>query len=93
LYLQKLLNNDMILFQIRIDFSSFVIAGPSTVTLTVGYEVGGSTATAIGKKYTLATQCQTDTFSLTGPGGSTPPVICGTNSGEHSKLLNTTYCF
>jgi hypothetical protein len=32
----------------------------------------------------LATNCQTDTFSVTGS-GSTPPVICGTNTGYHSK--------
>ena len=28
----------------------------------------------------------TDTFSVNNPGGSTPPIICGTNTGEHSKL-------
>ena len=28
---------------------------------------------------------QTDTFSVTGTGGGTPPVICGTNSGYHSE--------
>jgi len=42
-------------------------------------------ATAAGKAISTATQCLTDTFSLTGPGGSVPPVICGTNTGEHSK--------
>ena len=31
-------------------------------------------------------QCQTDAFSVTAPGNNAPPVICGTNSGEHSKL-------
>ena len=31
-------------------------------------------------------QCQTDIFSVTAPGNNAPPVICGTNSGEHSKL-------
>jgi hypothetical protein len=29
------------------------------------------------------TQCSTDQFSITGPGGSVPPVICGTNTGQH----------
>ena len=32
-------------------------------------------------------QCQTDIFSVTTPGNNAPPTICGTNSGEHSKLL------
>ena len=27
----------------------------------------------------------TDSFSVTSPSGSSPPVICGTNTGEHSK--------
>lgn len=31
------------------------------------------------------TQCLTDTFSVTSPGQNTPPSICGTNTGEHSK--------
>ena len=30
-------------------------------------------------------QCQTDIFSVTAPGNNAPPVICGSNSGEHSK--------
>jgi hypothetical protein len=73
-------------FQIRIDFSTFAITGPNTVTTSFGYEVGGSIAGDAGKKISTATQCQTDTFSLTGPAGSVPPVICGTNTGEHGKL-------
>ena len=32
-------------------------------------------------------QCQVDAFSVTSPGNNAPPVICGTNSGEHSKYL------
>jgi len=35
----------------------------------------------------LATNCQTDTFSVTGSGGTTPPLICGTNTGYHSKMI------
>ena len=31
-------------------------------------------------------QCNTDTFSVTAPGNDAPPVICGTNTGEHSKF-------
>ena len=67
------------------DFNTFVIAGPSTVTLSVNYETGGSVTNAAGVPYSLATQCQTDTFSMTGVPGAIPPVICGTNSGYHGK--------
>lgn len=68
--------------------NTFVIAGPSTSTYTLGWIVGGSIATAAGKPYTSVTQCQTDTFSVTGVPGGNPPVICGTNSGYHSMLNN-----
>ena len=51
--------------------------------------VGGSLSTVGGVAYALATQCQTDTFSMTGVPGGTPPVICGTNSGYHSKQLKS----
>jgi len=70
--------------KLRLDFNNFVTTGPSTVTLSSGWEVGGSIATAAGKTISTATQCLTDTFSLTGPAGSAPPLICGTNTGEHS---------
>ena len=32
-------------------------------------------------------QCLTDSFTVTAPGSVAPPVICGTNDGQHSKLL------
>ena len=67
------------------DFSSFVIAGPTTVVTTVGKELNGVIALG-GQPFNLATQCLTDTFSVSGPSGSVPPVICGTNTGEHSKF-------
>ena len=78
---------DKILFQIRLDMNTFVIAGPSTSTYTLGWEVAGSIALAAGKAYTAVTQCLTDTFSITGSPGGNPPVICGTNSGYHSKCI------
>jgi hypothetical protein len=68
------------------DFNTFVIAGPTTSTYTVGFESGGSTTVAAGAPYTDVTQCLTDTFSVTGGSGSTPPVICGTNTGYHSNM-------
>ena len=66
--------------QLRLDFSTFVITGPETTTTTVYVtKCGGKTMFELG-------QCQTDIFSVTAPGNNAPGVICGTNSGEHSKL-------
>ena len=66
--------------QLRLDFSTFVITGPETTTTTVvNNKCGGKSLFELG-------QCQTDIFSVTAPGNNAPPVICGTNSGEHSKL-------
>ena len=32
-------------------------------------------------------QCLDDSFSVTNPGGISPPTICGKNQGRHSKLM------
>jgi hypothetical protein len=70
------------------DFSTFVITGPNTLTTSIFYNLLGSVAAAsalkIGQTASLATNCQTDTFTVTGSGGYAPPVICGTNTGYHS---------
>ena len=74
-------------FQLRMDFNTFVIAGPSTVTYSVNYEINGGFSYAAGVAVSYGTQCQTDTFSMTGIPGAVPPVICGTNSGYHGNCL------
>ena len=74
------------ILQLRLDFNTFVIAGPSTVTLSLGYLLGGSSVVATTLiAYSAATQCLTDTFSITGIPGGNPPVLCGTNSGYHGE--------
>ena len=74
----------------RLDFNTFVIAGPSTLTATdvtkVLFGQANPSGTA-GKAASTNSQCQTDQFIVTGSKGINPPVICGTNSGEHSKDL------
>ena len=75
------------IFKLRLDFNSFVIAGPTTVT-TTSVIIGNGLIAFGAKPVSTATQCLTDTFSITGPSGSVPPVICGTNSGEHSKQFS-----
>ena len=37
------------------------------------------------KEVGAATQCLTDTFTVTNPSGLTPPSICGVNTNAHSK--------
>ncbi len=64
--------------RIRLDFETFVIAGPAVGTVsdydpTTDNEVY---AGAIG-------DCVTDTFTFTSPGRTAPPLICGFNSGQH----------
>ncbi len=77
------------LFQLRLDFDNFVITGPSessegVTTLlknTGGLGVGGTVPVA------ARGQCLTDSFSVSNPSGQSPPVICGTNSDQHSPYL------
>ncbi len=77
-----------LLFQLRLDFDTFVITGPSTITTTEVSGLFGMGLIGGTKNYAKSTQCLTDTFSVTNPGGIAPPVICGTNTGEHSKKIH-----
>ena len=73
--------------QLRLDFNSFTITGPSSGTTTIGKTLNGNLVNSAktGKSVTASSQCLTDTFTVTNPGGSSPPTICGTNTGSHSK--------
>jgi hypothetical protein len=63
-----------------------VISDPSTSAVVIGKAINGQmNLLGTGVDVTTATQCLTDSFSVTNPGGSTPPTICGTNSNQHSK--------
>ena len=70
--------------QIRLDFQNFIINQPKVTAESVSHLPGGGAA----KKSYDKLQCQTDIFSVTAPGNPAPPVICGTNSGEHSTLFH-----
>ncbi len=75
--------------QMRLDFNTFVIAGPSTNTnsVTKVKAMAGVVVESADISVTDHSQCLTDTFSVTnGGGGINPPTICGTNSGEHSNV-------
>jgi len=75
---------------LRLDFTTFVITGPSTVTAPsvrrrLGTPVGlvaDGAYVAQGSSY--ATNCMADVFTTTSASSSTnPPAICGTVTGEH----------
>ena len=59
------------------DFNTFNIAQPSVET--------DSTGIFNTKEYTDRSVCTNDQFIVTSPGNPTPPVICGSNSLQHSK--------
>ena len=70
--------------QLRLDFETFNILGPSTDSITV-QSVSNNVALAAGTQSNLNTVCLDDSFSVSNPGGQSPPVICGNNNDMHSK--------
>ena len=83
LLLQSLVKNPKNLQQISLfDFSTFVITGPSTSSVSVGLALAGEFNPG-GIAVADTTQCLTDTFSITNQ--VSVPVICGTNTGYHGK--------
>merc|ERR1719220_1239772 len=68
--------------QIRLDFSNFVISGPSTSTQSVAKTLFGVASGTAGAAIVADTgKCLTDSFSITNQ--QNLPVICGVNSGYH----------
>eukprot|EP00095_Tigriopus_kingsejongensis_P007394 maker-scaffold112_size353035-snap-gene-1.14 protein:Tk07394 transcript:maker-scaffold112_size353035-snap-gene-1.14-mRNA-1 annotation:"PREDICTED: uncharacterized protein LOC103516194" len=68
---------------LRLDFNTFVINGPSTKTEVTGEAIAGVISASAGQDINQASRCLTDSFSVTSPGSTAPPTICGTNTGEH----------
>jgi len=69
--------------QLRLDFETFVMNNPVTATdITTATPIN---ANRIGS-------CDTDSFSVTVPGGKSPPTICGTNSGYHMYVPASDNC-
>jgi len=84
--------------QLRLDFISFVISGPysSTDTLKSTTMINGVPKKGdltMGNAMAQNSQCIIDSFSVTSPSGNSPPVICGTNTGEHMYVdASSSYC-
>ena len=71
-------------FQLRLDFNTFVIAGPSSDSASVLTILNGLPATNTGVPASNRGRCLTDSFSVTSSNSAAPPTICGTNSDQHS---------
>jgi len=56
--------------KIRIDFDTMVLAGPFTNHI-------------LAKEGPKLGDCIFDTLTVSNPGGSSPPIICGYNTGQH----------
>jgi len=65
--------------KLRIDFDTMVLAAPYTTTTVAddGVRVG---------------DCLYDTLTVTNPGGPTPPIICGYNTGQHMFIPASDAC-
>lgn len=74
---------------LRLDFTTFVISGPSTLTVVQGRRRFGNPTDNAADAYALegnnwSTNCLTDAFYAQGSSpSSNPPVVCGVLTGSH----------
>jgi len=79
--------------QLRLDFSKFDISQPSAETsATLAVKSLNGAINPDGLDVTDMGQCLTDTFAVTSPGSATPPVICGSNDGQHMYVDASEAC-
>ena len=76
----------MLYFQIRLDFTTFVITGPSTSTVSTHYVVNGNIIPTVGPSPAQRLMhkqgsCATDIFVISHQ--QNVPEVCGTLTGEH----------
>ena len=60
---------DSLVFQMRLDFTNFQISGPSTLTLSIGKNIGGQVGSPTGVLVSQKTTCATDSFSISNAPG------------------------
>lgn len=72
--------------RIRFDFTTFTLAGPMTGVGTSSTAVAPSPATA--RIDNSLGHCVQDQFSIMSSGGTSSPVICGVNTGQHMIVDN-----
>ena len=67
--------------KLRIDFDTMVLTAPS----------GVSSTSAAADSITVG-DCTVDSLTVSNPGGSTPPTICGYNTGQHMFVPASSQC-
>merc|ERR1712241_1541862 len=67
--------------KLRIDFDTMVLTAPS----------GVSSTPAAADSITVG-DCTVDSLTVSNPGGSTPPTICGYNTGQHMFVPASVAC-
>jgi len=67
--------------KLRIDFDTMVLSPPA-----------GISATAVATDSITVGDCNTDSLTVTNPGGSVPPTICGYNTGQHMYVPASSQC-
>lgn len=76
--------------KLRIDFEAFSIGSPFTTAETcAACPITAIIANSIALK---TGDCITDSFTVSSPGGSSSPVICGINTGQHIYVDADTAC-
>ena len=68
-------NNDVC--KLRIDFDTMVLSPPA------GFGTYPSAPTGATDDSIVVGDCNTDILTVSNPGGSVPPTICGYNTGQH----------
>ena len=71
--------------KLRIDFDTMVLATPVTYA-------ANPTAANTYLHGAYIGDCTTDTLTVSNPGGSSPPTICGTNTGQHMWVPASDSC-
>lgn len=73
--------------QLRLDFETFAITGPATITASGGKKLNGIGTD--GLEFNHVTQCLTDTFGVS---HTRVPTLCGTLTGEHVYMDASENC-
>ena len=71
--------------QMRLDFNTFVITGPSTNTNSETKILNGVVSSSAAKTANYASTCATDIFTITN--APNLPELCGTLTGEHGNIF------
>jgi len=78
-------NNDVC--KLRIDFDTMVLSPPGGFTTYAAPLPAGASDDSI-----TAGDCNTDSLTVTNPGGNVPPTICGYNTGQHMFVPASSQC-